>query len=44
MKLTHQELVALWQYAEYLELTEKGSELYHQVKERLIEELKGGAK
>lgn len=42
--MTRQEIVALWQYAEYLELTEKGSELYNNVKALLIEELKGGKK
>ena len=42
--MTRQEIVALWQYAEYLELTEKGSELYNSVKALLIEELKGGIK
>ena len=42
--MTRQEIVALWQYAEYLELTEKGSELYNNAKALLIEELKGGIK
>ena len=42
--MTKQEIVALWQYAEYLELTEKGSEIYNDVKALLIEELKGGIK
>lgn len=42
--MTKQELTALWEFAEYQELTEKGSNLYHQIKEVLIEELKGGAK
>lgn len=41
--MTRQELIALWQYAEYLELTEKGSKLYNQVKAVLIEEMKKGA-
>ena len=40
--MTKQELKALWEYAEYLELTEKGSKLYNQVKEALIEALKAG--
>jgi len=38
--MTRQEIVALWEYAEYLELTEKGSKLYNQVKELLIEQIK----
>lgn len=42
--MSKQELTALWEYAEYLELTEKGSELYNKVKETLIEELKRNAK
>lgn len=40
--LSRQEWVAIWEYAEYLELTEKGSKLYNQVKEALIEALKAG--
>ena len=40
--MTRQELIALWQYAEYLELTEKGSKLYDQVKALLLEEMKKG--
>ena len=36
MKLSHQELVALWQYAETLP---KGSKLYEEAKQILIEEL-----
>lgn len=35
--MTRQELVALWEYAETLP---KGSKLYEQIKEILIEELK----
>ena len=42
--MSRQELIALWEYAEYLELTEKGSKLYNDVKALLIEELKGGVK
>jgi hypothetical protein len=42
--MTRDVLVALWQFAEYLELTEKGSKLYNEVKALLIEELKGGVK
>ena len=42
--MNRQEITALWQYAEYLELTEKGSKLYHEIKALLIEILKGGAK
>lgn len=42
--MSRQELIALWEYAEYLEHTEKGSKLYHQIKEVLIGELKGGLK
>jgi len=41
MKLTHEELKALWEYAETLP---KGSKLYEQAKKILIEELKGGMK
>ena len=41
MKLSHQELKALWQYAETLP---KGSKLYEDAKKILIEELKGKAK
>lgn len=37
-----QELKALWEYAIYLELTEKGSKLYNQVKEALIKAVKAG--
>ena len=40
--MTKQEYIALWQYAEYLELTEKGSPLYNQVKALLIEYIKKG--
>lgn len=42
--MTKQELKALWEYAEYLELTEKGSKLYEQAKEVLIEEMKSKVK
>jgi hypothetical protein len=35
-----QELKALWEYAEFLERTEKGSRLYNQVKEVLLEAVK----
>ena len=34
------ELKALWEYAEYLELTEKGSRLYNQVKAELLKQIK----
>lgn len=40
-RLTHEELVALWQYAETLP---KCSKLYEEAKKILIEELKGKAK
>lgn len=38
--MTRQELIALWEYALYLEQTEKGSELYNQIKAALIEQIK----
>ena len=38
--MNKQELKALWEYAEYLELTEKGSRLYNQVKAELLEQIK----
>ena len=38
--MSRQELIALWEYALYLEQTEKGSELYNQVKAELIEQIK----
>ena len=41
MKLTHEELKALWEYAETLP---KGSKLYEQAKQILIEELSKGVK
>jgi len=41
--MSRQELVALWQFAEYLEITEKGSTLYYQIKALLIDTLKGGS-
>ena len=42
--MTKQELKALWEYAEYLEITKDKSKLYTQIKEILIEELKRGIK
>ena len=39
--MSRQELVALWEYAETLP---KGSELYEQVKQILVEELSRGVK
>ena len=38
--MTRQELIALWEYAEFLERTEKGSRLYNQVKTELLEQIK----
>ena len=34
--LSRQEWVAIWEYAEYLEKTEKGSKLYNAVKQLLV--------
>ncbi len=39
-KITNQEFVAIWEFAEYLETTEKGSELYNDIKELLLEKMK----
>ena len=41
--MTRQEFVSLWEYAEHLELTEKGSKLYENVKALLIKEIKNNA-
>ena len=38
--MTRQEFVSLWEYAEHLELTEKGSKLYEDAKALLIKEIK----
>lgn len=42
--MTRQELIAVWEYAEHLEKTEKGSKLYNDVKALLLEEIMGRAK
>lgn len=42
--MTRQELIAVWEYAEHLERTEKGSALYNQMKAFLLEIYRGGAK
>lgn len=42
--MTRQELIALWEFAEYLELIEKGSKSYQDIKKVLLEEITGGKK
>lgn len=38
--MTRQEFIAIWEYAEHLERTEKGSKLYNAVKAMLLEIIK----
>ena len=40
--MTRQEFIAIWEYAEHLERTEKGSKLYNDIKALVLETVKAG--